>query len=93
MKKPLTVGLCAGVVLAGTSIVLAWSSKSFLPCEPIHQMAIEIVLSNLLPFFAVDSACDLSMWQHGHIGTVEGRGSGVEVAGTGNIRGAGSPTG
>lgn len=39
----------AGIGLAGACGALAWSSKSFPPCEPVHQIAIEIVLSNQVP--------------------------------------------
>ena len=35
--------------LATASVARAWSSKGFPPCEPIHQMAIQIVLSNQVP--------------------------------------------
>ena len=35
-----------GIGLAGACCALAWSSKSFPPCEPVHQIAIQIVLSN-----------------------------------------------
>lgn len=39
---------CWGIVtcLFASSIGLAWSSKSIPPCEPVHQIAIQNVLSN-----------------------------------------------
>jgi hypothetical protein len=39
-------GIFGFVFLASVLISLAWSSKDFPPCEEIHQMAIENVLSN-----------------------------------------------
>ncbi len=46
MKSRIGTCIAVGIGLAGASVALAWSSKSFLPCEPIHQMAIANVLSN-----------------------------------------------
>ena len=49
MKKHLTWCFWAVVGLASASVALAWSSKGFPPCEPIHQIAIQNVLSNQVP--------------------------------------------
>jgi hypothetical protein len=46
LKEHLSWCFLAIVGLASASVALAWSSKSFPPCEPIHQIAIQNVLSN-----------------------------------------------
>jgi len=38
--------IAAGISVAGALAGVAWSSKSFPPCEPVHQIAIQTVLSN-----------------------------------------------
>jgi hypothetical protein len=45
-QKQLRYFLGGILCVAGVSFVVAWSSKSFPPCEPIHQIAIQTVLSN-----------------------------------------------
>lgn len=49
MKTQIRTFAVAAIGFASVCGALAWSSKSFPPCEPVHQIAIQLVLSNQVP--------------------------------------------